>query len=160
VDTATGALVHVRNDIHHADVTGSVVGLVTPPNRPDVPTNLPVQRPIGGVKVEVVGTNPLVFAFTQQDGTFTIPNMGTDPVTLRVSAGGGRWSAVTNNNGAALSVTQGATPGTPVEINLLAASTTATQSQLNALVYADQTHNFIRDRVLIASLDTAARRRT
>ncbi len=155
VDTATGALVHVRNDIHHADVTGSVVGLVTPPNRPDVPTNLPVQRPIGGVKVEVVGTNPLVFAFTQQDGTFTIPNMGTDPVTLRVSAGGGRWSAVTNNNGAALSVTQGATPGTPVEINLLAASTTATQSQLNALVYADQTHNFIRDRVLIAGLDTA-----
>ncbi|MFO0832483.1 MAG: hypothetical protein U0637_11680 [Phycisphaerales bacterium] len=155
VDAATGSIVHVRDDIHHADITGSVVGLVTPPNRPDIAANPPVQQPIGEVKVEVVGTSPLVFAFTGRDGAFTIPWTGSDPVTLRVSAGGGRWNAVTNNTTAAFNVSQPATPGTPVTIDLLNAPTATTQSQINGLVYANQTHDFVRDRAAIATLDTA-----
>ena len=154
VDAASGALVHARNDIHHFDVTGSVVGLVTPPNLPDIATNPPVQQPIGEVKVEVVG-NPTAFAYTDRAGNFTITGLATgDPVTLRVSAGGGKWNAVTNNGAPAFNVTQSATPGTPVTINLLSAPTGLTQAQVNGLVYANQTHNFITDRANIPTLNS------
>ena len=147
VDAASGALLATRNEIFHADITGSVVGLVTPPNRPDVPTNPAVQQPIGEVRVEVQGTSPLVFAFTARDGTFTIPWAGTDPVTLRVSVGGGRWSNVTTQGGTQLAVTQPATPGTPALINLLSSPTATTQAQVNGLFFTNDTHNFLRDRV-------------
>jgi len=151
VDCATNEIVFARNEILHADITGSVVGLATPGNAAPSASNPAIQRSINEIKVVVAGTNPEVSAFTDREGNFVIPWTGTDPVSLNISTVNGRWSRIDNISGTEINVTQpNVIPGTPVQININPTDNPAHNSpglaQINALVHTNITHNFMRDR--------------
>ncbi|MFO0858497.1 MAG: hypothetical protein U0640_14210 [Phycisphaerales bacterium] len=150
VNSATNEIEHVRNEISHADITGSVTGLATPGNIAPSASNPAALQGVNQIRVDVVGSNPLVSAFTNRDGTFTIPWTGTDPVSLSVSTQNGLWSRVDNNAGTEINLTfPGVTPGTPTELNINPtdnpANNSPTTAQVTALIHTNITHDFMKD---------------
>ncbi len=151
VNSATNAIEHMRNEISHADIAGSVVGMATPGNVAPSASNPAAIESVNQIRVDVVGSNPLVSVYTQRNGTFTIPWTGTDPVSLSVTTQNGLWSRVDNNAGAEINLTfPGVVPGTPTELNInptdVPANNSAGTAQVTALIHTNITHDFMKDR--------------
>ena len=148
VDAATGDLLHVRNEILHIDVTGTVRGRATPSPlgnaAADHSGNPPAERGIPGIRVRINGNNANS-AFTDANGNFTIPWAGTAPVTVDCSVGDGLWVSVQEQlaGQALMTATATATPGTPVTLLLNPApGSQYTNAQVNAFIHQNSTHDF------------------
>lgn len=139
VDAAGGALVHLRNEVIHVNVSGNVSGFVTPGTKPDVASNPEVQIDLRDVRVNISGGS---FAYTDAAGDFTITNGGASNVTV-IAPVLGRWVNVNNAAGADLSSSQVVTPPGPADFVLNSTSVTEqTTAQMNGLVHTNSTHDF------------------
>jgi hypothetical protein len=149
VDAGTGRIMHIRGDVLHTDVSGTVRGMGSPGVDPDASYNPPAQLVMPNIRVGITGSNT---AYTNVDGTFTITHSGTSPVVVNSGVGaasgfGGQWVNVIPVGGGAL-VASSASVAPPGPANILfnpAPSQTLT-AQVNALIGTNLTHNLIKDR--------------
>jgi hypothetical protein len=154
VDASSGELLHARNEILHANITGQVRGNASPNNTADIPTNPPVLTNIPEIRVTEQSTGTTVT--TDRNGNFTIPWSGTAPVNLTVTVTNAERGTVDSVQDGEISVTQSVTPGVPATITLNATPSENPTSQLNALIHTTITRNFFADRApsFAATLDT------
>ncbi len=103
VDASSGQIVAVRNEVLHADVSGTVQGMASPGLLPDMASNPATLQNIPEIRVSITGGSN---AFSDRDGLFTILNGGTTPVTVTTNVSSGMWVDVNNNAGAELSLSQ------------------------------------------------------
>lgn len=108
LDANSGRLLRKHSDIVPVDVTGNVAAGTLD----DGPTGPFVVTPMRDLLVDVTGGNS---ASTDAMGNFRISHQGSTPVTItgRLS---GQWCVVSNKNGADLSFSQAATPGTAANV--------------------------------------------
>jgi len=144
VDASAGSVIHARGEVHNVDITGRVMGLTTQGAHPDTPSNPPVSQGVRGAKVTVQGSNPAAFAYTDQDGNFTISWPGAEPVTLSAGVAQGLWGNVDNAAGSEITATVSATPGTPATLDMTPAYSGPTTAQVNALTQTTVTHDHFK----------------
>ncbi len=141
IDPVNGEVLEVRNELIDVDVEGQVRAPVTPDNEPDTVTNPPVEIPLEGVTVSIVGGASTLSA---ADGTFTIPHGGTAPVTVQASLFGD-WVTVNDASAPNFILNQSVTPPGPATLTFSPIDALQ-QAQLNAFHYTTLTHDFLRDR--------------
>lgn len=163
VDTATGRLVHVRNEIYHNDVTGTVKGWASPGTLPDAPYNPPTLQNIPEMRVRIEGGPN---SFTTRDGLFAFSNAGSTLINIGTGVGvaqsfGGRWVNVVPNGVAAVSQTLQVTPPGQVHFVLNTGPSEQMTAQVNVFIGTILTHNYFKDRApTFTALDTAIRANT
>ncbi|MEZ4647914.1 MAG: FlgD immunoglobulin-like domain containing protein [Candidatus Eisenbacteria bacterium] len=108
VDAGTGEVLQRRNGLFHLDFDGTVTVDVEDPNYCEGA----VIRPLSEVEVRIDGVGS---ALTGTDGTFTVPNAGTDPADLQITMSG-PWFEVTNVDGPSALYQENVAPGTPIDI--------------------------------------------
>jgi len=143
VDARTGALLHVRDEVHRTDITGDVAALATPGTLPDVATNPPVPAPLGGARVRVDGGASV---FAGESGSFSIPHDGGGAVILH-SELVGPWVRVFHDMGDEIVATQTAVPPAPASLVLNGAPAEETTAQVNGFVQTMAAHDFLKDRL-------------
>ena len=78
VDAADGSLAHVRSEIYHFDVDGTVTGMATPGTDPDIAGNAPIEISLPGISVSV----PSASVFADGSGNYLIPDLPASLVTV------------------------------------------------------------------------------
>ena len=144
VDAANGDVIHVRNDIHNVDVTGTAQGFASPGTKPDIAGNAPVLFNLPKLNISISGGSS---AYTNSSGAFSITNPGSTPVTLTTNVSAGRWVNVNPTSGAEPSASVSATPGTPANVLLNTSPSELLTAQMNALIHTTLTHDYFRDRL-------------
>lgn len=142
VDAATGSLIHARNEIVNADVTGIVRGNASPGVYPDQASNpaVPAAMPDIRVTSSVSGATfaSIAGAYVSTGNPVASVNMSTT-VT-------GRWAAVNNSAGAEITAAGSvAAPGV-LDLLLNATPSQATTAQVNAYLHTHITHNHFKSR--------------
>ncbi|MEW6251856.1 MAG: hypothetical protein AB1716_14515 [Planctomycetota bacterium] len=138
-DAATGEILYKENEILDVDVTGTVHAIATP-TPPELPkaaeclTSSEMALPYLRVGI---GTN---YVYADPNGNFTIPNSGSNPVTVSASLQYGRWFKVTN--GASLSQSNVTPPG-PVHFLFDPNDTELTRAEVNGYIQANKTRDFV-----------------
>ncbi|MBI5863973.1 MAG: hypothetical protein HZB38_05615 [Planctomycetes bacterium] len=144
VDAASGAVVHIRDEVVTTNVIGTVVAKATPGTLPDTTGNPPVDAPLPDLRVFVVGGNS---NFSDANGSFDIPHGGTADVTVAANVSDGRWVNV--NNGITgqpdLSASATLTPGTSGTLRLNATPTEVGTAQANLFVHVNKVRKFFQD---------------
>lgn len=141
VDAASGALVHVRDEVLSADVIGTVIAEASPGMLPDVSYNLPQDIPVPDILVEVVGGNS---AYSDANGNFVIPHAGSSPVTVTASVMDGRWVSVHTGTGTELLASSIFTPGVASTLRLNDTPGQYGTAQANAFVHVNRVHAFFK----------------
>ncbi len=143
VDTGSGALLDVRNDILNTDVSGQVNGKATPGARPDTASNLPTVQPMPLIRVAITGGST---AYTNVGGAYTITNGGTSAVTVTTNLDNGQYVDVNNSSGSVLSLSQSVTPPGPGNFEYNTTPSAGNTAQVNAFIWTTKTRNFFNDR--------------
>lgn len=132
VDINSGEILLKENMIIFEDVEGQVEGNVTQGNAADF-CELEIPEPFRWARVNIGGE----IAYSDSLGNFTIPNTGTDPVTVE-SRAWGTWFKVTDYSGNDLLLTSEVTPPGPVSFmhNQMNGSESV-RAQANAYVEAN-----------------------
>jgi len=152
IDPGSGAALEVIDEWIDLDLSGVVTAKVTPPNEPDTATNPPVEIPLVGAQVRIPGGASVLAG---PDGSFTLPNGGTSPVTCEAALVGA-WVEVIDASGPEEIASVGATPPGPVSLLFDALGDPLVQAQVNAFRYATSTHDFVRARTTgIPGIDIA-----
>ncbi len=157
VDAAGTGLKAVRDEVIHADVTGQVQVWATPGSAADHAGNPPVLMAFPWLEVAIGGTT----ANTNATGNFVLANPGTTPVTVQTTlaaANGGMWAYIgnTNGTGAALTASQLVTPPGPANLVMNPVPSEFLTAQVNTILAANASHNFIKDRApTFTNLDSA-----
>ena len=139
-DAATGEILHQESLILLTDVTGQVHGMATTPPK-SAECNPEADTAMSYAKVVMGGTT----AYADIDGSFSIPNSGTDPVTV-TSFMSGPYFNVVEQTGTIETLTMGVTPPGPANFMYNSANTDEhIRAQVNAYVQA----NKVRDWVLV-----------
>ena len=141
VDAASGDVVASIDEVHHVDVTGTLVGLATPGTGPDSFFNPPVETPLPEM---LVSTSVGEATFTDLDGNFSL-SVDDSEVTV-LSEPRGRWVQVVDQGGVDLELSQSV--NAPADLNLLLNPTPAQFeiAQINGALHTTTTHNFLKDR--------------
>ncbi len=108
VDATSGEVLQRLNRIFHVDFTGSVSADVEDPDFCDVSG---VQG-LADIEVRIDGVGSAV---TAADGSFTIPNAGSDPADFEVTLYG-PYAQVFNDDGPEGLMSGTATPGVPLDV--------------------------------------------
>ncbi len=140
VDASTGQILEKRDEVYHVDVTGSVMGYMTPGHNPDEPTNPPVQGTIFDMLVNISGGNR---AYTDASGNFTIANTGSTDVTVNAQLRG-HWANVLNNAGSNEVRSMVVTPPGPANFLMNPTPTELVTAQVNGFVNTEIVHNFAK----------------
>jgi hypothetical protein len=149
VDASTGAVLKIRDEVYHDDVSGTITGRATPGLGPDNAGNPPVATPISSIRVSITGG---ANAVTNATGAYTITNAGDTPVTVTTALNQGLWTAVVPN----LSLSQSATPPGPADFLFNPTPSENTTGQVNGFVCTTKTHDYFRSRApSFAALDMA-----
>lgn len=140
VDVANGAVVHVRDEVYHVDVTGTVMGNATPGTKPDTASNPEVLIPLELLQVSANGSNDL----TDAAGAFVIPNGGAGSVTVQAQLAGA-YANVFNAAGAEEMFSQSLTP--PGNLNIVFNPSLAefNTAQVNGYAVTTKTHNYFKN---------------
>ncbi|MFQ5654594.1 MAG: hypothetical protein ACE5GW_07675, partial [Planctomycetota bacterium] len=148
VDTASGALVRVRDEVSQVDIDGHVAGRATPGMSPDGGGNAPVAADLPWL-LATVPAGPS--AYTDSLGAFTITGLGPGGVSVQAELGGA-WAAVNDAGGSDLFLEQTVAPPGAVEFLFNEAPGEASTAQVNAYLHATLSHDFLKSR---APADTA-----
>ncbi len=138
-DAATGAVLHSENLILFDDITGSVAGLATTGPKSDncAPEELML------MKYATVSINGGASVFADADGNFTLPNDGTDPVTVQAFKAG-HYFAVEDMTGTIETLSLEVTPPGPADFVHNAANTDIhVRAQVNGYVQANVVHDWV-----------------
>lgn len=131
-----GAILETTDLILKADIRGNVSGFATE----GLPADLCAPEaitPLPHLKVSVDGGNS---AFTDENGDFTIPHAGNDPVTV-VSTLAGRWFQVVNNAGTNARIEKLVTPPGPADFEHNADGGEFRTAEVNAYHHANLTRD-------------------
>jgi hypothetical protein len=142
LDARTGQGLDYVNDVHHADVTGNVKSWVNAQDRGIAAlTNLDMP----GMRV----TSPtLGTTFTDASGNFIFPNAPAGNHTLTVTYEGQRLPSNNTVQGTKVSVSTSATPGTPVQIQMLtSAAGEYDRAQAAAYYHVHRAHEYVRSMI-------------
>ncbi|MCR9248369.1 MAG: DUF4082 domain-containing protein [bacterium] len=134
------------------NVTGTVMAFVAD----DIsPASTPRNVPLGGVRVQVQGGNS---AFTDAQGAFDIQHAGTAQVTILVDLqNAAHVGSTTTGQGAQLSTSVAATPGTPATIQLTTASSPISDiAQATAYSLTDRVAEYVRQTHILGNNATLA----
>jgi len=113
-------------------------GIAADPGQPKV--NLPLEN----LRVEIIGGNS---AFTDANGDFNIVHTGTTPVTITLQLQGRYCASVGTAQGTKVTVSTPATPGTPINIQLLTPTPSEFEgAQVNTYWATDHVNQFVRGR--------------
>jgi hypothetical protein len=149
VDIATGRLVHVRNEIYHNDISGTVKAWATPGTLPDGANNPPTLQDVPEMRVRIQGGPSL---FTNRQGQFTIPNAGTQQITVGTGVGvsqgyGGPWANVVPTGATPLQQTLQVTPpAAGMQFVLNPQPSEQITAQANVFIGTTLVHNYFKDR--------------
>ncbi len=159
VNAASGGLVHVRNEVVHTDVQGTVKGYGSPGLLPDMASNPPVLMSIPEIRVRITGGNQ---AYADRDGNFTITNAGTTAVTVTTKlgpqSGDGRWVWIDDQASTELSLSLNGTPPGPFDFVFNTTPSQYPTAQVNAFIHGMHIHNYFKDRApAFTGLDTSLR---
>ncbi|MBK9384959.1 MAG: hypothetical protein IPN34_09100 [Planctomycetes bacterium] len=150
VDAHTGQSIDYQSDVHHADVTGNVKSWVNTSDRGIAALS---NVDMAGIKV----TSPtLGTTFTDASGNFLFANAPAGNHNLTVTYEGRRLASHSTAQGIKVSVGAVATPGTPVQIQMLtSAAAEFDRAQAAAYHHVNQAHEFVRG-ILGANLPAAS----
>ncbi|MEK6797354.1 MAG: hypothetical protein AABZ12_00145 [Planctomycetota bacterium] len=152
VEAASGRLIHVRDEVYHAAVTGSVTGLATPGLFPDVPTNPALSMPLPNL---TVSDEFDAAAETDAAGEFVLNSGAVGPVEINAALSG-PWVTVRSQANADLSVAQTVTAPADMEILFNPKPSEFDTAQVNGFIHANGTHDFYSQRQPgFAALDTS-----
>ncbi len=136
-DAVTGEILYRENLIQTEDVVGTVSGVATKGHSADNCAD-EVSTPMAYARVNIGAT----VAYADGNGAFTIPNAGTDDVTVQ-SGARGKWFRVYNAAGADTILPQTVTPPGPADFLHNAANSEFTRAEVNAYVQANVVRDFI-----------------
>ena len=143
IDARDGSIVNIRDQILHADVSGTVRAFATPGLSADTATNLPVLTLVPGARV-VAGSGQETFSAVNGSFQLTgLPNAGT---SLLVGLDSGQWTRIvdTVTGTAILSASVDSLFSSTITLNQTPSQFTTAQA--NAFIHSTLTRNFIRDR--------------
>jgi hypothetical protein len=149
VNIETGRLVHVRNEIYHNEISGSVKAWATPGTLPDGANNPPTLQNVPEMRVRIQGGPS---AFTSVNGLFTIPNAGSQQVTVGTGTGsaqgyGGNWVNVVPTGSTPLQQTLAVTPpAAATHFILNPQPSEQLTAQANVFIGTTLVHNYFKDR--------------
>ncbi len=139
VDAHDGEIRSLYDTTCYLDLIGDVSGFGSPALFPDVPAHLPVQLPLAGMTVTAAGIGSTL---TDDNGSFTIPHTGTNPVDVTFSLSG-PFVELFNSAGPVFVSANTLQPGSPASITF--ASTTQEEvAQINGFVHTNIAHAFVK----------------
>jgi len=160
IDAKTGAELRRESQIHYcglgagdeddapesavpAPFVGIVQAWISPKPGGHGAANPPQVLPLANVRVDVPGVG---FAYTDENGAFSIPYAGTNTMNATVTVANGRWwTTVTDDSGTPIqSQTVPLTPGVPGIIILNQTRAEYTTAQVNAVQYAGEIHDYVK----------------
>lgn len=133
-------------------ITGTVNAVIPTAHEPGDLTSATTRAntlqvvPLPGVRVTVPST--AAFAFTDQNGDFSIPHPGTAPVAIEVRLlDAERYRAILPQRGSTVQATATVTPGTPATLTLGAVATITEDdlSQTTAAYYFDSVSRYLEN---------------
>jgi hypothetical protein len=143
VDASSGVLLHVRDEVYNAEITGMVSGFATPGLVPDSASNPPVSVALPEMRILVDGEPR---GFTDRDGRFSFESDPTGEVTVGADLVG-RWVRVFSAAGAELSLsTISDVPTVSLDMVFNDNPGQLKTAQVNAALQVTRTHNFLKDR--------------
>lgn len=130
--------------VHSQDVEGNVQAFVSPGTLPDMPGNPPALHAVKGIHVRSSAGDTL----TDEDGDFTIPNVGGDSITVTFEFDGPLCKVV-NKAGSDYAVDAILTPGmvNPVLMNSAPSEYTTAQANIyeSVIEFNDWVHEIMPD---------------
>jgi len=142
VDAASGRALHVRNEVHQADITGHVSGFGSPGLLPDTDYNPPVEMDIENLRVRVQGGNT---TYSEQSGDYLISHDGESNVTVEADVVG-QWVSVMNSQGAELHLQQIVGPPGPADFLFNDTPEQFDTAQVNGMLHTVMVHDYYKDR--------------
>jgi len=138
IDAVDGSILAVENQIHHFDVTGTVLTKATPGTAPDTAANPETDQVLRYARVESsAGT-----VITDANGVFTYPGVNSAlSVTVTYY---GDFNDVQNSAGTEYSLVQVVQPNTPTTITMNPAPTDPITAQANAMIGVNRLRDFVR----------------
>lgn len=144
VDAANGAVLHVRNEIMHVDVSGTVTGNLNANDAADRAGNPETVNGLGEILVRIAGG---ASAYTDRFGNFTVPHSGTSTVSVSADLDEGMWVNVNDASGRAIqNESVSVTPPGPADPFFNSPINNLDTAQLNAFYHTTLTHNHFKDR--------------
>lgn len=137
VDARQGTIVRREANVHH-DVSGNVKSLVSPGDRPDIPSNPEEQQPMRYLQVTSAAGN----AVTDANGNFTIVG-AVAPISLTVLYQG-TFCDVTNAAGGDHSVTALATQSTGNDILMNPNALPTVTAEANSFNWINRLRDWVR----------------
>ncbi len=141
IDATTGDKLDDVNLILQADIGGTVMGNATPGMRPDILGNAPTLQPVPGARVFDYDGN---YTFTNPDGTFVLPHLGTVEADVTATVDQGLWVSVDNTDNIDESRTVTVTPPGPADFTLNPGKKAAQTAQVNAMIHVTKVHDFVK----------------
>lgn len=159
IDAKTGAELKRESQIHYcgfgktggddacapppAPIVGNVSGWISPIPGGLTGINPPVLTPMADILVNVPGVGS---GYTDANGDFSIAYSGTAAVNATIGLANGRWWSTVTDVSATPIQSQNVvlTPGVPTNIVFNAGGTEFTTSQVNAVHYAAQIHDYVK----------------
>lgn len=138
VDAVDGALLATENQVHHFDVTGTVVSRATPGLTPDWASNPETIQPVPYARVQSSAGTVL----TDANGVFTFPGVNS-PLAVTV-AYYGTHADVQNSSGGEYTLTQTIPANSPTTITMNPSPTEAITAQANAIIQIDRMRDWVR----------------
>jgi len=147
VDTSTGQVIHVRDEILTASGNVTLVGNATPGKFADSASNPPALINLPEIFVSANGGASVA---ADRNGQALITWSGSSPATLNSSLGsgfGGRWVSVVPNDGSTLQTASGTiSDGGAATLTFNTAPSERLTAQTNAFIVTTLTHNYFKDR--------------
>jgi len=143
-----GRVLYQESRVYFEDVSGNVSAWATPGDRPDVPSNPPLEFALDQLRVRLLGGG---FGQTNAAGDYLIPHGGADPVTVEASFFGqgpefaGPWATVYDvTTESAESISQSITPPGPADFTFNAAPDEHRTAQANVYIHTTIVHDFVK----------------
>ncbi len=161
VNTATGRLIFARDEIYHgAAIEGHVSGMATPGVNPDTVDNPPVSTSLPDLFIRDLPGN---IATTDSEGFYSLDGDGTQTTLSALLAG--PFVEVRDSLTPPPFLTQPASPPGPADFLFNATPNEAFTAQVNAMIHANETHDFYKqyqpdfnllDRAITANVNMTA----
>jgi hypothetical protein len=146
VDATMPRIVHVRNEILHAEINGHARGRASPWSpltNPDIPSNPPQFFGLPGLAVNSPG---LQSAYTDDNGNFTIQSGAAATAMLDASLAQGSWVRIIDETGPTLTASVQGTSSASALLSFNDSPTQFRTAQVNVFIHTNLIHNFIRSR--------------
>lgn len=144
VDATAPRLVHVRNEILHAEINGHARGRASPGTNPDIASNPTQFMGLPGLAINSPG---LLGAYTDANGDFTIESGATSTIDISASLEQASWVRITDDSGApTLTASAQATPQATALLSFNSVPNAFNTAQVNVFIHTNRIHDFIRSR--------------